>query len=376
MDYSGQLALSYYKTIATLNEEHKVYLVQHLETKEIFVKKILSVYNADIYKELYQHPVCGSPRIVKYLEENNQLILIESYISGQTLAHYMKKSCLDLSSVVSYMMELCDILCQLHSRKPPIIHRDIKPSNIIITECNHVVLLDFNAAKQYSAASSQDTVLLGTKGYAAPEQYGFGSSSPQTDIYAAGILLKELVASLTDIPAELSDIVEKCIELKPADRFKTASELKEALECVSSEEKSKKGGITTKTGAVFQTVTTNKTTGVGSLWRTFLLPGFRTSTGWKMLLAIPSYLLIFWLSLSLEIENVSKAELWLERIFCLLVFLAVIFGTCNYRNIQRFLPLCKSRYRMVRYVGIVLLDFMLAAFLMLLLILLLDLFIW
>lgn len=106
MDYSGQLALSYYKTIATLNEEHKVYLVQHLETKEIFVKKILSVYNADIYKELYQHPVCGSPRIVEYVEENDQLILIESYISGQTLTHYMKKSCLNLSSVVSYMMML------------------------------------------------------------------------------------------------------------------------------------------------------------------------------------------------------------------------------------------------------------------------------
>lgn len=375
MDYSAQLVLSYYKTIATLNEEHKVYLVQHLETKEIFVKKILSVYNADIYKELYQHPVCGTPRIVEYLEENDQLILIESYISGQTLAHHMKNSCLDLSSVLSYMMELCDILCQLHGRKPPIIHRDIKPSNIIITECNHVVLLDFNAAKQYSAASSQDTVLLGTKGYAAPEQYGFGSSSPQTDIYAAGILLKELITSLTDIPAELVDIVEKCIELKPADRFKTASELKEALERLGKK-KTIKAGRMTKTSAEFQPVKTNKTTDTVSGWRTFLLPGFRTFTGWKMLLAIPSYLLFFWLSLSLEIEDVSKAELWLERIFCLLVFLSVIFGTCNYRNIQHFLPLCKSRYRMVRYVGIVLLDFMLAAFLMLLLILLLDLFIW
>lgn len=107
-----------------------------------------------------------------------------------------------------------------------------------------------------------------------------------------------------------------------------------------------------------------------------MLPGFRTFTGWKMLLAIPSYLLVFWFSLSLEIEDVSNAELWLERIFCLLVFLAVIFGTCNYRNIQHFLPLCKSRYRMVRYAGIVLLDLILAASLILLLLLLLDLFIW
>ena len=79
---------------------------------------------------------------------------------------------------------------------PPIIHRDIKPSNIIITAYNRAVLLDFNAAIYYSCQSTEDTILLGTQGYASPEQYGFGSSSPQTDIYSMGILFRELLNSI------------------------------------------------------------------------------------------------------------------------------------------------------------------------------------
>lgn len=346
MDYSKQLALSYYKTIATLNEEHKVYLVQHQDTQEIFVKKILSVYNADIYKTLFEHPVCGTPRVIDYFEENNQLTLIETYVSGQSLEQMMQTTSPGISDIIHYAIELCEILYKLHSMQPPIIHRDIKPSNIIITEYNHVVLLDFNAAKQYSNTSTCDTVLLGTKGYAAPEQYGFGSSSPRTDIYAVGILLKELTASLPNVPQNLIDIIEKCIEFKPSDRYDTVSKLKTALENNKQEN-------SVKDVTPFS-------------FRNLLLPGFRTGTVWKMLLAVFGYFIIFWLSLSLEVKDTYGAQLWVQRIFCLLMFLSVIFGTCNYLNIQKYLPLCKSKYHIIRYIGIVLLDFILIATSMLL----------
>lgn len=353
MDYSRQLVLSYYKTIATLNEGHKVYLVQHQETQEIFVKKILSVYNVDIYKELAKHPISGTPRIVDYFEENHQLILIESYVSGQSLERLMQTSRPDISDIIHYTTQLCEILCQLHNMQPPIIHRDIKPSNIIITEYNHVVLLDFNAAKYYSENADKDTVLLGTKGYAAPEQYGFGASSPRTDIYAVGILLKELTATLSEIPQTLADIIEKCIELRPADRYETISELKAALEYQKTDD----AEHVTKWSC-----------------RNYLLPGFRTLTPWKMFLATPAYLILFWLSLTLEVKDTYGAELWVQRIFCLFLFLSIIFGTCNYLDIQRFLPLCKSKHRIVRYLGIVVLDFMLAASFMVLMMLVLGLF--
>lgn len=355
MDYSKQLALSYYKTIATLNEDHKVYLVQHQETQEIFVKKILSVYNADIYKELTRYPVCGTPRIIEYFEENNQLILIESYVSGQSLDRLMQTTRPDISDIIHYTIQLCEILCQLHSMQPPIIHRDIKPSNIIITEYNHVVLLDFNAAKYYNENANKDTVLLGTKGYAAPEQYGFGSSSPRTDIYAVGILLKELTASLPNVPKNLTNIIEKCIEFKPTDRYETVSELKDALEQNNS-------GKSVEDSRQLS-------------FRDFLLPGFRTLTPWKMLVATPIYLMLFWLSLSLEIKDTYGAALWIQRIFCLLMFLSIIMGTCNYLNIHNYLPLCNSRYRIVRLFGILLLDFILVATFMVLMMLTLAIFI-
>jgi len=351
MDYSKQLALSYYKTIATLNEDHQVYLVQHQETQEIFVKKILAVYNAGIYKELTKHPVCGTPRIIEYFEENNQLILIESYVSGQSLEHLMQATHLGLSDILHYTTELCEIVCRLHNMQPPIIHRDIKPSNIIITEYNHVVLLDFNAAKYYMENADKDTVLLGTKGYAAPEQYGFGSSSPRTDIYAVGILLKELTSSLPEVPKELVKVIEKCIEFKPSDRYETVEELKAAL-------------LNNKPEEVIETNTAFS-------FRDILLPGFRTGTVWKMLLATPTYLFIFWLAFTLEVKDTYGTALWVQRISCLLMFLSIIFGSCNYLNIQNLLPLCKSRYLIIRCLGVLLLDFIFVAVLMVLMVTLL-----
>lgn len=346
MDYSQKLAMSYYKNIATLNETHKIFLVQHQETHKIFVKKILTVYNKDIYQTLSTHPICGIPRIVDYYESDQQLTVIEHYISGQTLEEIIHTNRLTLSTILRYVLELCDILGELHEMHPPIIHRDIKPSNIIITEYDHVVLIDFNAAKYFSASSTSDTVLLGTKGYAAPEQYGFGASSPQTDIYAVGILLKELTSSLTNVPFSLEEIIEKCVQINPADRYRSVAELANALKRILPFPQPRK------------TATPN--------YHKFLFPGFRTHTAWKMLIAIPTYFFIFWLSLSLEVENTYGVALWVERIFCLSIFLSVIFGTFNYGNIHKRFPLCNSNYRIVKYFGIALLDFMLAATLFLL----------
>lgn len=183
MDLNHRLAVSYYKTIAGINEQHNVYLVQHSEAGHICIKKILDVYNSNIYEYLYNNHIQGTPRIIDYYEDNNRLIVIEEYISGCSLQDKINNSTLTINDITTYVTDLCNILEKLHSVNPSIIHRDIKPSNIIITEYNHAVLLDFNAAKYFSPTANEDTTLLGTQGYAAPEQYGFGSSSPKTDIY-------------------------------------------------------------------------------------------------------------------------------------------------------------------------------------------------
>lgn len=352
MDFSQSLTLSYYKTIATLNETHNIFLVQHQDTHKIYVKKILTVYNIDIYKELSTHPICGIPKIVDYYENENQLILIEHYISGQSLEDIIATETLDLQTIIHYALELCDIFEKLHNLNPPIVHRDIKPSNIIITEHNHVVLIDFNAAKHFSDSSTSDTILLGTKGYAAPEQYGFGSSSPKTDIYGMGILLKELTSSLPDIPPAFMKIIEKCIQINPSDRYNTMVELKNAL---------LNSGDTPKPKAT-----------KSFSYNELLPPGFRTHTAWKMLFAIPSYLFIFWMSLSLTFENTHGVSLWIERIFCLLVFLSIILVTFDYRNVHRSFPLCKSKHRIMRFFGIILLNILVVVALLILMIILLS----
>ena len=197
MDLSERLAISYYKEIADINENHKVYLVQHQETKKIYVKKVLDVFNLDIYRKLRALSIQGIPQIIECCPVDDQLILIEEYVSGTSLEEllaYKKVTCHD---VLHYICDICTVLEHLHSLEPPIIHRDIKPSNIIITGYNRAVLLDFNAAKFYSEHMAEDTVLLGTKGYAAPEQYGFGSSDTRTDIYALGVLMNVMLTGKT-----------------------------------------------------------------------------------------------------------------------------------------------------------------------------------
>ncbi len=342
MDYAGRLEISYYNTIANINSAHRIYLVQHRETGKIYIKKILDVYNPHIYEYLKEHHITGTPRLYHVYEENGQLVLIEEYVSGASLQEMIDEGALSIDRIISFMGELCGILEKLHFLKPPIVHRDIKPSNIIITSCGRVVLIDFNAAKYSSDTADHDTVLLGTKGYAAPEQYGFGSSTPQTDIYALGILLKELSRSLPAHTNIFDTIISKCTEMNPSDRMKTVGQLKkelEKLQCSDDENCSTVSGTQ----------------------KSFAPPGFRTKTPWKMLTAVAGYLFIFWVSLSMEVKDASVSRLWMERIAALLILLSLVFCCFNYRNIQRFMPLCANRYSLIRWLGVFAL-FMIIAF--------------
>lgn len=362
--------MSDYKIISALNEEHKVYLVQSALSGNIYVQKILDVYNIRVYEYLYRNPVAGIPRLINYYEDGNQLIVIEEYISGTSLQEKIDNSDLSVSDIRSYMIMLCNILNALHSMTPPIIHRDIKPSNIIITSYNYAMLLDFNAAKQFSGQNESDTVLIGTPGYAAPEQYGFGSSSPKTDIYSLGIVLREMLGSITSAPDiapilhRLNLIAERCTQMTPAARYQSVTELKNAVsQSYYPAQHSTSAAGNSSQYAHHNHDNTNNAANADTAKRAihdsasrFLPPGFRTRTPWKMLLSSVAYLFIIWLCLSLELENTYGAKLWLERIFCLGMFIFAICCSFNYLNVQNILPLCKSKNRFLHYVGIILLD--------------------
>lgn len=333
MDLSGRLSISYYKVVAAINEPHKIYLVQHQETGRFFVKKILDVYSIDVYKYLKENPIAGIPQVIDYYEENNTLTLIEEYAAGTTLKDVIESGTLTTERIGHYMINLCEILEKLHSHNPPLIHRDIKPSNIIITHYDNVMLLDFNAAKYSSSDQNRgsDTVLLGTQGYAAPEQYGFGESSPQTDIYSLGIILKEASESLAINNHKFDSIIGKCTQMDPTRRFHSAKELKVALMKVLGNDLSSESEQVSVTS--------------------FLPPGFRTMTPGKMIVAIPVYIMIFWLCMTLEVKNTSGAALWMERIFLLFIMLGDILIGYNYLGIQKIFPPCRSNNKFIRTIG-------------------------
>ena len=338
MNYMERLAISYYNTIATINSAHKVYLVQHRESQKIYIKKILDVYNPHIYEYLQNHCIAGIPKLYNVCEENGQLTIIEEFISGTSLQEIIDTNALSVDLIIRFMSELCDILGRLHSLNPPIIHRDIKPSNIIITPCHHVVLIDFNAAKYLTDVNHSDTVLLGTKGYAAPEQYGFGSSTPQTDIYALGILLKELSSALPASPNLFDAIINQCTQINPSERWENTDALKAEINKLSK--------YNTNPIQATETIA----------WKHLMPPGFRTNTPWKIFIASVIYLFIFWLCLTLNVKDATVSKLWIERIFSLLILLSVVFCSFNYCNIQRLMPLCTNRRRIIRYLGILLLN--------------------
>ncbi len=373
--------ISSYKNIATINEAHNISLVQDLESGKVYVQKVLDIFNYNLYYQLYENPISGTPRIFDFEKNGDRLIIIEEYITGSSVEELLNNSALNSDYIYHYLTQLCDIVGRLHAMNPPIIHRDIKPSNVIITADNQVVLIDFNAAKYYSLEDSSDTILLGTRGYAAPEQYGFGVSSPETDIYAIGALIKDIVDGKDSV---LKPIIEKCMQLNQKDRYSNISELKAAIISTAIDKTSKTAKIgfnnfsDTQNGFNDFSCTQNGFNDFSSAknnfnnfssvnngfndfsskkkakTKGFLPPGFRTGNAGHMIIAALTYLFVFWLSLTLEVKNTTVADIWLNRIFCLIIMLLVIFFSCDYRGIQGYLPLCNSPKKVVKILGILL----------------------
>lgn len=358
MTIESSLTLSYYKKVADINPKHGISLVQHQQTGKLYVQKTLEVYNAAVFQQLSAYPLPGIPNIYEAIEEDSRLILIEEYIPGRTLQEMLDADGpLPESRVVDYMVQLCAVLHSLHSCNPPIIHRDIKPSNIIITSDGILKLLDFNAARYADDSAAKDTVLMGTPGFAAPEQFGFGSSDAQTDLYAMGILMNLLLTGELShecrVSGPLGPVIRKCIMMERTNRYSTALEVKNALEKIQNRQ-----GTVHAQGAVRRQPQTS-----ADDWRTFLPPGFRKGNPLSMLLGAMGYITVFCVSLTLQAKSAATPqEEWFERIVTLFYLLGVIFFSANYRNVQEKVPICQSRNPILRILSIVLVDILLLLF--------------
>lgn len=340
MDIESRLSLSFYKNIATISKSHNIYVVQNINTNKIYIEKKLNIYNKSIYEYLKSNPIPHTPHIYEIYEENFELIVIEEYISGETLEQILESDRkLDDNSIRDIMLQLCHIISEFHGCNPPIIHRDIKPSNVILTPSNEVFLLDFNAAKYQNNTQNEDTTLLGTKGYAAPEQYGFGSSTIQTDIYAIGMLLNTLVnGSFSQYPvlnSAFTEIIQKCVKLDAKERYHDVNSIIKVLYNKNANKSVQKSE---------------------RKWQDYLPPGFRSLSPLFMIISGIGYSFIFWLCTTLEIKDSTPISLFIEKIFCLIMFLSIIFCSANYLDVQSLFPPCRTNNKVLHFLSVVLLD--------------------
>ena len=156
--------------------------------------------------------------------DESETIIVEEFIHGENLLERLEqKNFLNESQARSILLQMCDGLRELHAQK--IIHRDIKPSNLIL-QGERIRLIDFDAARLFKDGQESDTNLLGTKGYAPPEQFGSGQTDPRSDIYSLGVTMKILLGGHC---GRLKRILDRCTELDPKNRFQSVDELKSAL---------------------------------------------------------------------------------------------------------------------------------------------------
>lgn len=180
------------------------------------------------------HP--SIPEVYFWYEDEVHSYLVREYFEGISLdAMVSRDGTLPERDILAIFPQVCDALSYLHSLAPPIIHRDIKPQNIILRTDGRIGIIDLDSSRKYDASSSYDTVYLGTKQTAAPEQFGYGQTGPQTDIYALGILLIFMVTGSYDksdldaMPLRFKKTAEKCTEFAPKDRFQSVSHVKKFL---------------------------------------------------------------------------------------------------------------------------------------------------
>ena len=226
-----------YETISPLREDCGIWLLMERKTKKILVGKILTVYDRDVYQQLLQleDPHIISVKEISEQKEEGILYEVEAYISGETLEDRIRRDGpMRESEAGKWMISLCEALEVLHSQNRPIIHRDLKLSNVMITDDGVLKLIDFNASRNYEEGLQKDTRLIGTNGYAAPEQYGFAQSDARTDLYATGVIFNYLLTGKA--PGEelwngrMGRVIEQCTQIDPEKRCQSAGELRTKIQ--------------------------------------------------------------------------------------------------------------------------------------------------
>ncbi|MDA3846033.1 MAG: serine/threonine-protein kinase [Vallitaleaceae bacterium] len=250
----GQTYFDRYEILSLLGEGgmSRVYLVKNIKLGNMWAIKEVPRMNigievlaeADILKKLNHSAI---PKIIDIEEDESNVYIIEEYIEGDNLKAYkVGQEYIVETQVIDWGLQLSEVIQYLHGQQPsPIIFRDIKPNNIIVTKSKEIKLVDFGIAREFKQGQSKDTMPLGSRGYAAPEQFGGDQSDERTDIFALGVTLYFLVTGQNlgeppyivrfdeeiaeQVSGPLKRLIKKCCEPIPENRYQNIAELSQDL---------------------------------------------------------------------------------------------------------------------------------------------------
>lgn len=350
-----EFRLSQYQDYGILAQKDHIHLVRHKVTGKICVKKNLESMQKEVQEFRCANPCDSFPKVYEIIEDEKNVILIEEYVEGMNLEEYMMGEPLDEEDAVKIAIQIAQGLKNLHDYQPMIIYRDLKPENVMITLEGNVKLIDFDISRKYQEGKLRDTELLGTVGYAAPEQFGYFQTDNRTDIFAFGLVFNYMLTGEFSAhcvtKGKYGKLVQKCIALDPADRYQRIDEVLRELQ----PEKKKTTAIhSEKKDSPVQEIE-SKDHGILAGW---MLPGFRTRTTWKMVLAGITYFLVLWFGLSMSVTSeipaaYVKIDLWLNRILFTLAQFVTVFFAFNYRGISKNIPFYRSKYMIIRIVSFI-----------------------
>ena len=220
-----------YDTLRVLKQSPRgtVSVVRHKKSGTRYVFRRYSG-SGEVYRRLLPVLCPHLPQIMEAAEQDGQTAVLEEYVQGDTLAELLMGARLTEREARQVTMQLCQALHVLHSMGT--VHRDVKPENVILRGSD-AVLIDFDAARIYKDESESDTQVLGTTGFAAPEQYGIFQSDERADIFSLGVLLNIMLTgkhpSREMAAGKMGRIVRKCTMTAPEQRYQSARALMEVL---------------------------------------------------------------------------------------------------------------------------------------------------
>ena len=220
-----------YALVRLLKESPRgsVYLIQHRATGKKFILRRFTG-NAEVYQKLLSCSCKYLPTIFEVASRGEEHLVLEEFIEGDTLGFLLQGALFTAEETRNIAIQICQALWVLHSMAA--VHRDIKPENVILRGSD-AVLIDFDAARLHKPDHETDTQILGTTGFAAPEQYGLSQSDTRTDIYSLGILINVMLTgehpSKKLAEGHMGRVVERCTRVTPRKRYKNVLRVMEAL---------------------------------------------------------------------------------------------------------------------------------------------------